>query len=60
MSTIKTENGYITQDEAAEYLGISKRQFLKLFKDNKIKGYRIGDKTFRFKKHELDESLRNQ
>nr|MBC8400080.1 helix-turn-helix domain-containing protein [Candidatus Neomarinimicrobiota bacterium] len=54
--TIKT---ILKPEEAAEYLGISKDKLLRLFNQDKIPGKRLGYRTIRFSRGQLDEFIIN-
>jgi excisionase family DNA binding protein len=55
--TIPTE--WFTVDEAAAYLGVSRRTVYKLTKEGRLRTYLLGkERTRRFRKEDLDRALR--
>jgi len=53
------ENNVMTTTEAVKYLKTSKKTFLKLVHEGRIKGNRFG-KGYRFLQEELDNYLRGE
>ncbi len=53
------ENNVMTTTEAVKYLKTSKKTFLKLVHEGRIKGNRFGN-SYRFLQEELDNYLRGE
>lgn len=53
-----TTRRWLTQAEAAQYLGVTDRTIRNLIARGEIRGYRLGSRTIRIDAHELDATLR--
>lgn len=49
---------YITQAEAAEYLGVTTRCIRKMVSDGRLTGYRCGQRLIRLDLNEIDAAMR--
>jgi excisionase family DNA binding protein len=48
---------WLTTVQAAKWLGVGQKSVLKLVNDGRIRGYRVGDRTIRLRKSDIDAYL---
>jgi excisionase family DNA binding protein len=48
---------YITQQQAAEYLGVTDRTIRQMLADGRLKGYRLGARVIRLRLDEVEAAL---
>lgn len=58
MSPATTTRRWLSQAEAAEYLGVTDRTIRNYIRRGDLRGYRMGTKSVRVDLNELDELLR--
>lgn len=54
------EKNYLNADNAAKYLDMSRTSFWRWRKENHVKSYQLGKDMVRFKKSDLDETVRSK
>jgi excisionase family DNA binding protein len=52
-----TRRRWITQQEAAEYLGVTDRTIRQMIADGRLTGYRNGPRLIRIDLHEIDAAM---
>lgn len=50
--------GYVSQAEAAEYLGVTTRTIRQMVADGRLVGYRAGTRLIRYRIADLDAAMR--
>ncbi|WP_081283071.1 excisionase family DNA-binding protein [Mycobacterium asiaticum] len=53
-----TRQRYITQAEAAEYLGVTSRTVRQMIADGRLRAYRSGSRLVRLRLDEIDAAMR--
>lgn len=48
---------YITQQQAAEYLGVTDRTIRQMVADGRLRGYRLGERVVRLRLAEVEDAL---
>jgi excisionase family DNA binding protein len=58
-STFITRNGtiYITQQEAADHLGVTDRTIRQMIADGRLRAYRLGPRVVRLRLDEIEAAL---
>lgn len=49
---------YVTQVEAAEYLGVTDRTIRRMIADGRLKAYKLGDRILRLRLDEIDAAMK--
>jgi excisionase family DNA binding protein len=54
----RRKSPYVTQAEAAEYLGLTDRTIRAMIADGRLKAYKLGPRVLRLRLDEIDSAMR--